>query len=342
MKHQIMPACYHPTTVVFVDDDRNYLTGLSVDLDVSKFSFKMIYEPVEAIEILRKYKPNLFTARSIKRPEENLFDHRNIDINVGRIWREIYNPYRFSEISVVVVDYAMPGMDGISFASKIRLLQNAPFKILLLTGEASAEKAVAAFNDKVIDKFVRKDAPNFEDVLNEAICELQKEYFLALSQLIMDSLVKNPEHPIVTWLDEPAFFNLFDQICKKHQIVEYYLTDVLGSFMFLDFEGNPSWLAVKNDEEMRAAYEVAESSGAEFPPELLKAMYDRKKILYLHGQSISVSDNPEEVQSGLHHAIELKGNKANYYYAYIDTPNAYDIDREMVLSYRAYRDQLAE
>ena len=329
-------ACYHPTTAFFIDDNRRYLANLSFDLDDSKFSSKFYFNPVDALEYLQeKYQINPFTNRCLTRPEESRFDHRNIEIDISAIRKEIYDPNRFEEISVIVVDYAMPNLNGLDLCLQ---LKHAPYKKLMLTGEAEEGIAIQAFNDGIIDKFIRKDIPNFSKVINSAIEELERQYFVDLSRIVIDSLTQDPNHPIVTWLDEPGFSELFEKVRRENDISEYYLTDAFGSFLFLDSQGNPSWLAVKSEDEMQAALEVAEGSDTPFPSDILSSMKKREKVLYMYHKG-GLCDNLEEAKRSLHPATKLKGRKTNYYYSLIKDSNAYDVDTDKILSFKTYQER---
>ncbi len=326
-------ACHHPTSVVFIDDNRKYLSTLNIKLDIRQFSPKFFFNSSEALSFLQSYEPNPFTKRCMSRPEESHFDHRNLEIDVRKIREELYNPARFDEISVVVVDYAMPGLNGLELCQQLK--ERRSYKIILLTGEADESKAVAAFNEGIIDKFLRKDLYDFHNVLNQTILNLQQDYFTNLSQLILDSLTKDHEHPIINWLDEPAFLELFDKIYQDHDFTEYYITDAFGSFMFLSYSGKPAWLVVKSEDEMVAAFEVADNSDTAFPKAMLEAMRDKRKVLYMHEGGLC--DDPLEAAQSLHPAKVLAGRKTRYYYAFIDDPLAYDIQPAKILSYEAYR-----
>lgn len=337
MNNSKISACYHPTTVVFIDDNRKYLTSLSFELDEAKFCPKLYYNPMDALQFLQnEYQVSPFTTKCLTRPEESRFDHRNIEIDISAIRREMYNPKRFDEISVIVVDYAMPTLNGLDLCLQ---LKHAPYKKLMLTGEAEEGIAIQAFNDGIIDKFVRKDTENFSTVVNSTIAELQNQYFEEMSRLIIDSLTKDRDHPIVTWLDETNFIELFDAINEQNDITEYYLSDAFGSFVFLDYEGNPSWLAVKSEDEMQAALEVAEGSDTPFPSDILAAMKKREKVLYMF-QKGGLCDDLEEAKKSLHPATRLKGRKSNYYYSLIKNPSAYEIDISKVVSYKTYLDEV--
>lgn len=336
MEWSKISACYHPTTIVFVDDNSKYLSKLLLMIDVERASPKTFDAPKETLEFLKNYTPNSFTHRCISRIEEDQFDHRNFNINIGQVHAQVFNPNRFDEISVLVVDYSMPSLTGAELCMQ---LKDAPYKKLMLTGEADEETAIKLFNNGIIDRFIRKDSPDFPEIITANIQELQQNYFLRLSQPIVDSLTQDLDHPIVNWLDEPIFLKLFNEICRENNIIEYYLIDAFGSFLLLDFEGKPSWLAVKGDGDMQAAFEVAEASDNSFPIPLLEKMYNRELLLYLPRGGLC--DDPDEAVTSLHPAKKLQGLKTNYYYTLIKNPYAYDINQNKIFSYKAYREKEA-
>lgn len=335
MEHLRIACCYFPTTVIFVDDNRKFHNNIKLSMDRKTAVYKFYNNPNEALQFLTglpKYAS--FLDKCLSRPEERHRDHRSIDVNVGVIHLEIYNPGRFDQVSVLVVDYAMPGMNGLEIS---RQLKNSPIKIILLTGEASEKLALEAFNKGEIHRFIRKDDANFNQILNEAISDLQNEFFKDQSEVIISSLTKNPGHPSCC-LDDPVFIEFFDKFCKKYQFTEYFLSEATGSFLFLDANGKPSWLIVKDEDEMEGAVSEAELSDAEVPPDVLVALKSKEKLLhrYSHADYFKL---PVEWMSLMHPAKKLEGRNT-YYYAYIDDPKAYPIDSSRVLSYAAYLEKL--
>lgn len=330
VKQQIIPACYFPTTVLFIDDDRSYLSGLRIKLNNEKYSPKFCYQGRRALEILQNYQPELCTQRAMYWDDTGL-DRRKIEVDVPTLREEIYEPERFSQISVIVVDHAMPDILGVDLCQQ---LQGKPFKKLMLTGEADEKLAVEAFNQGVIDMFIRKNTPNFYQLLNESICQLQQKYFQEISSIVLDSIIADPEFPNISWLNDPVFSKLFKQICEENKVTEYYLTDTYGSYLLLDANAKPSWLAVKDESGMGGTYEIGRDSDTPFPDEMLEEIKSGKKVLYLYEKG-GLTDDPEEAARSLHPATKLAG-KNTYYYAYIKAQNAYDIYPNDILSYNAY------
>jgi CheY-like chemotaxis protein len=334
MSNPAMPVCYHPTTVVFLDDNRKYLRELRLSLDEKKFAPRFFNDPQEALKFLKQYIPHPFVERCLTKPEETQLDHRSIDVDVPAIREEIYNPKRFAEISVLVIDYAMPNLNGLDICQE---LTNKPFKKILLTGEADEIIAVKAFNAKLIDKFIRKDTINFSETLNEAIQDLQHQYFQNLSNIVINSLNANPDFSDVTWVNDFAFLNLFKQITAEHHISEFYLMDTYGSYMLFDIDGNPQWLAVKDEDGMQGTYEVAEGSDKPFSSEMLKEIEKREKILFLYEGGFT--EDPDIFKKHFYPVKKLTG-KSLYYYALVQNPDTYNINRNKIASYRDYLEKI--
>ena len=136
---------YFPTTVVFVDDSASFLGNLSLQLDES-LAYRLFESPLEALECINAAngRPSLAqTYFSSYRDVESLSGaNRVIDVNVDKIHRQVYKEDRFKEISVVVVDYAMPEMDGLEFCRNIK---NSAIKKILLTGRADRKAGSQCF-----------------------------------------------------------------------------------------------------------------------------------------------------------------------------------------------------
>lgn len=335
-KHQV-PVCYFPTTVVFVDDNRHFLQSLPLRLDHHHIVPKLFSDPHTALQFLTvDYQIEPFTSRCFRQTGEETGSFHSIEIDVNAIHQEIYNQNRFLELATLVVDYSMPGLNGLELCRRVRERNNR-IKILLLTGEADEKLAVRAFNEGIIDKFLRKDTSDFHQEINAAIQELQYQYFQHLTELAFDGLINDP-HSSLMCLRDPAYVKLFTDIVAKNKIVEYYLTDTWGSFLLLDFQGKPFWLAVKNEQGMEDAYQVAFHADESFPEPLLAAMKNREKILCQYENELC--DNPAEAEKKLFPAQRFQG-KETYYYALIKDPKAFDVDPDKILSCRNYLEKLA-
>lgn len=333
-ENKFIPCCSFPTTVLLIDDDESFLESTSLKLG-RKIPRKCYSDPVAALNfLLEQYQANPFTKRCLLRPEERSRDHRNIDVDVQAIYKEIYNPARFTEISTVVVDFAMPGLNGLEVCQQ---LKGSRFKVVLLTGEADEKVAIDLFNKGIIDRFVRKDNPDFMNVLVLAINQLQEEYFKDLSEIVVNSLTKNPEYPPCC-LDDPVFVTFFNEFLGQHQFVEYFLLDATGSFLFLDASANPSMLIVKDETEMQGALCDAELSDTEVPADIFAAIKNKTMLLHRYIDE-DYKKQPAEWKTLLYPAKKLTG-RSTYYYSYVESAQSCPVDVSKVLAYKTYLSRL--
>lgn len=328
MKNEWISPIYFPTKIIFVDDNVNYLEQLRY-----KFSRKKhldIYsDPQKAYEFLsEKYTSKPFTNNCIQEFEDNSVDNRILNVNLRALRQEIHNPDRYNEIAVLVLDFAMPNLNGGELAEK---LKGYPFKIILLTGEADTKIAVELFNKGLISAYIRKDDPDFDSVLDAMIINLQQEYFKKQSTIIINSLEQTPDIQR-KWFKDPSFKKLFQKICDENNIVEYYLLDEQGSYQLLDAEGNVSFLAVADEEMMETYAMFAEDDKAS---ETMVNDLKSKKIIPFFYSDDDFDTRPSEWEKYLHPARLLKGND-NYYYAYITDTKTYDVDTSKIVSYRDF------
>ncbi len=335
MNDQRLMAYYYPTTVLLIDDNQRYLLGIKSGLNKKKASYALYNDPTAALNFLtHEYQADLLAQRCISSIEEEERDHRTIDVNISVINKEIFNPDRFNQVSVIVIDQEMPGMKGLDLCKKI---SNSSIKKLMLTGEATNEQAIDAFNNGVIDRFINKNSDNFNQILNDTVFELQQEYFKDLSATIISSIIHNYAHHPLSCLDDPVFIEHFNHLCQKHQFCEYYLADANGSFMFIDFNGKPSWLVVKDEQAMHATEFDAEVSDIKLPNKTMNSLKNREKVLYLHNDDDwFVTADEWEAHGFLHPVKRIEGNKQHYYLAYVDNPTTYSFEPNTVFSFKSH------
>ena len=280
-----------------------------------------------------EYQANPFIKRCLLQINDEHITHRSVDIDLQIISREIYNPLRYGEISVIVVDYAMPQSNGLDFARRAKA-KNPHFKILMLTGEADEATAIKAFNEGIIDLFIRKDAADFEQLINASINTLQHRYFQELSQPIMGGLTAYPKS--IACFYDSRFIQFFNRICEENHITEYYLTDTYGGFLLLNFEGVPTLLAIRDEEGMEDNYQISSFSDQSFPQPLLQDLKNRDKMLVLFQECIC--DDPVQAQKYIVPSYKFSGSHL-YYYSLVENLRDYPISAEKIFSCRAYLDE---
>ncbi len=330
MKQARLSLCYYPTTTLFIDDNRDFLDILQIGL-TPYLHGQYLDNPSQVLQYLNnEYDLQPFTQFCLQNNSEEPVDHFTLNLNIRNIHQTLYHAKRFAEIAVIVVDYAMPDMDGLKLCQKIT---NPYLKKIMLTGEADLALAIKAFNEGDIHKFIVKNSQDLTETLLEAIQDLQKQYFIELTDSIFNRNLKNSQRPLAC-LNDPTFVQFFEALCQVNAICEYYVMDNQGSFLLLDSRGRASWLAVKTVSDMENYFAYAEQEQA--PDSVITALKNKTGIVYFHTDH-DLNATPDTWENFLYPAQPLQGEQL-YYYAYIDDTSAYDISANKIVSYEQYLD----
>lgn len=331
MRAQYIPPFYFPTTVVFIDDNADFLANLSLQLDAN-LAFQLYDSPNTALAMINtkanatKSLDKFFAYyRSI---ELSPFNDHVVGINPDKIHREIHNENRFKQISVIVVDYDMPSMNGLDFC---RQLTDPALKKILLTGKADEKTAVQAFNQGIIDCFIPKHDVTAISSLNHAIKDLQQSFFLEIENSLANMLTTG----FYTFLNDPIFIAEFRKICTSYKIVEFYLSSKPEGILMFTADAVPILLLVQTDEELFSQYEIAFDQAA--PEELLSALKSNEFVPYFWRTKGVYRPECIDWHQYLFSADVLKGQKW-YYYSLIKNPAG--VKLEGVISYNQFIEQL--
>lgn len=324
----MIPCCYFPTEVVLVDDNAIFLNRLQLDLgDNSKVT--AFTNPKEALEYLRKksHLSNDFVNKYLEHSINNNGEvtRKGTLVKIGQLHQEIYNPKRFEIISVVVVDYAMPQMNGQQFCNA---LEGVYYKVLMLTGEADNKIAVDLFNQGIIHKFLLKAQKNYVEEVVRDIEELRRQYFISLSQVFTDLLGTD----LTAILSDPAYIEKYNHLCKENNIVESYLLDDSGSQLLLDASGKQMrWFIVKTNEDLQTFYEIA-SDEEQDNSSVSSALYNREKITHF----FTIQDSMEPPKKWRLYKADKINGKNTYYYSVVKGAENMPIEVEKILPYETF------
>lgn len=276
---------YHPSTVVFLDDNHEFLRDLEVRLP-ERMAYILHHDPAEALVDVNRYAASATLATRCFSLTE--YDPRSrtpsvIEFDVGLIEEEVTSIERFDRTSVVVVDYAMPAMNGLEFCERI----DDPYvKKMLLTGAADEKLAVTAFNDGLIDRFVLKNQPDSLEQMLRFTGELQIAHFRRQQTVLAAALSLNPP----PFLEDHALIDHITRLAARRGYVEHYLVGDPPGFMLLTAAGRVERLVVLSDEDFDRQTRQVEDHGA--PQRWVEAMQARTKVLCLY-ESL-VGQNPSD------------------------------------------------
>lgn len=299
---------YYPTTIVCVDDDNLFLRTLSQFLKESSL-ISCFNAPKNAVSFFQKYTPILpkidFLRGCLETDKYDMLKHMPVDLNASSLKELRNNELRHSEVSVLITDYNMPEMNGIDLCRELREL---PMKKILLTGEADYQQAVAAFNEGIIDSFVRKDSPTIADDIFFQIQKLTKEYFIENTKRLLSHL----ETDYLLPLSDPKFIAFFNEWCKKHHICEYYLIDKVGNFLLIDEQGNKSYFIVHTDRTLNNFIEL--HGDDEDAIDFIRAVKSREKVPFF-GEGTEGWELALKQWAGCFYSPEILVGAEKYYWA---------------------------
>ncbi len=272
-----MHPFFYPTTTMIIDDEPILLESLNSSLS-ENFLCKCFNNTQAALDYANALNNNTLNIENFFSPPTDKLEissHIQGDIFIklkAAYWFHImHKNIRFQELSIAVVDYRMPFMNGIELCRKLKGL---PMKKIMLTGLASKELAVEAFNEKIIDSFILKQEHDLINRLTKDIEDLKHQYFIDKTKTVKFAFSQSDTQ----FINDTVFEKTFEQILQDHKIIEYYLNASPPSVLVIPANGTPSIMLVYNSECMRANYEIAQEYGA--PQELLEVLSQLKHITF--------------------------------------------------------------
>lgn len=323
---------FYPTTVMFVDDNQRFLTNLGSRLG-QPGAYRFFVSPHDALSFLLGRAGPSATSGCVSLFADNpnpVGDHV-IRLDLRSIVRTLLNPARFAEVSVVVINYDMPGINGLELC---RQLADLPAKKLLFTGSADEKLAVEAFNEGVIDGFLAKGEPEVFERLAERITDLRARYFADLSRFVDEALSLDS----MEFLRDPAFSRFFEGLCRERGVAEYYVSNEPTGLVLVDEEGAVSLLAVQSERQLAQTQEMALELGVE--ESLVDELAARRAMpVFWWGEGVS-EGNPRMWEAHLQPIQPLEGG---YYYALVEGVE-WPLDEPAPLSFKRYleRQRVAE
>ena len=241
-----LPLFYYPNTWVLVDDNHTVLNTMTEAFS-KKCAVKSFLSSEECLRFLKNYISPLskynFIESDINDENYGLSAKNPMNLDITKIAKLREDKHRHHEITVAILDYQMPIMNGLTLAERI---QDFPIQKILLTGDITEIKAIEGFNKNLIQKFIQKSSVSMLKDLDNYTEELSSRYFEHLTKPILAHI----EAENKTALSDPVFIDFFEEHCRKNSIKEYYLVDKNGSFLCVDAEGKQSFLVVHTDKSM--------------------------------------------------------------------------------------------
>nr|WKF59098.1 hypothetical protein HUO10_003607 [Paraburkholderia busanensis] len=322
---------YFPTTATFVDDSPTFLSNLCLQLD-PQLAFQLFSSPAEALQAVNNAPRPGSAEEPLFAPFRDRTDEdvaqQVISLSVNTVRNQVYNPLRFRAMSVVVVDYDMPGMNGLEFC---RRMTDPAVRKIMLTGKADEHIAVQSFNEGIIHRFIRKQDAAAIPALNRAVRELQSAYFDNVCHSIVDTLALSE----YAFLRDEVLAERVAELSASLGVVEHYISYCPNGLLMLDNRGHAYLLIIHTPETLRGVREIAVEQDA--PAAFLAALDSRRSVPYFWETEGNYPDQCASWEDYMHPATILSGRQ-DYVYAVISNPPGLDLER--VTSYDAYLDKL--
>ncbi len=249
---EILPGCFFPTEVVFIDDSEIYLQTLAffAENHFKHINLKTFSKPQEALDYMLS-KPKFSYERFFQTEDTFCSNCYAMKLNVFSLHKMIYDFNRFSQISVILTDYDLgpDQMNGVDFCKKI-IDKN--IQKILFTGQTDRNFVIQAFNENYIEKYVPKQEVKHLETIINLIIQAQENYFFENTKAIQIALKKDINFPLAIYSDN--FQAYFRDFIHKNNIKEYYLLDAVGSYLLIDNENRLKVLFVQNEDQCLANY----------------------------------------------------------------------------------------
>jgi CheY-like chemotaxis protein len=246
------PLFHRPGTVVFLDDDPDYLEMLALVLP-RQWHVKLFLRPHECIHYLQQEPP--FWEADAWEQQQLVVQWRAGKPLVPQIlgyWSKYTERYALTR--VCVFDYSMPAMDGLTALGE---LVDWPGSRVLLTGQADEQVAVRAFNRGLIDQFIAKQTPDISRRLIESVDHLLETPNARHAQIWRATLTPDQN----ALLRNTSVARDLAAFAAKRWVEYVVIGDPFG-ILGMDSQGNVSWLQLETREGLKALAELAEIEGA--------------------------------------------------------------------------------
>lgn len=249
-----LPPYFHPTTICLVDDNQSFLRSLQRALP-SDWPVQAFVDAPPAMAFLNRPTALAPLVDRCFALEQRGGDDAVIRFDLGLIEQEINHVERFERVSVAVIDYAMPTMDGLELCAA---LSDPYVQRAMLTGVADEKLAVQAFNEGLLERFSAKHRLSTAAEIFQFINEARHAYFDQHTGRLQSNLALDPPG----FLLEPAVADAVWTLMEREQLVEYYLVMDPPGLLLLTAEGALKRLLVLSESERDGQCQMLTLAGA--------------------------------------------------------------------------------
>lgn len=249
-----LPLIHRPGSILFLDDDVDYLEMLGMvipgHIQIELFSRPAGFGRRMEAETARWEADASLQLQLIDRWRNGV----PLLPQILRYWST--QPDRYRLVQSCVVDYAMPGTDGLTV---LNTLLDWPGSRVLLTGQADEQIAVKAFNSGLIDQFVPKQTHDITRHLLGVLRKLANTPHVRLNTLWRSVLTQEQQ----SLLQIPAVVEALQHLSQTRWVEHVVLGAPFG-MLGVTVEGRCEWLQLEPVAGLPGLAELAGSAGMDF------------------------------------------------------------------------------
>lgn len=254
MVKKLVPTHKYKTSVLFFDDDVDYLKFLKDNLISDKYNFYFVSniddfnDLITASENIRRTLPEPFIKLDNELSDD--LKHEVFDFNISNlnVLKKINN--KSFEVSTVFIDddLKISDYDGFSLCES---LEGFSFNKILLTGQNDRVKALKAMNSDAVDLYIEK----FNTELNLASEQNIIEKILGTLDKVTDKFFINKNTYINELITDLNFRKLFSLMVEKYNASSYYLSD-RETFLITEYGGSDIHLKCWHKNKFQEYYQL--------------------------------------------------------------------------------------
>ncbi len=269
------------------------------------------FDPVHALDYINRPQE----LRSLANRCFSAHEHSSrqlFRLDIDQIEQEINIVQRFDRLSVVIVDYSMPAIDGLELCAQIH---DPSVGKILLTGVADEKMAVEAFNAGIINRFISKSHPEASDQICEYALDMQNAYFRNQAEQVRRTLVL--AGPI--FLDDPNVAHWVRRLMLRKNFCEYYMVSKPPGLLLLNPAGAIAQLVVLSGNQCDEQANYAELHGA--PPSIVQRLRKRSHVgFFLDDPASYVGGEDYPWDEFVKRATRLGEDNHHWYAALFNSP----------------------
>lgn len=241
---------FHPGSILLLDDEEEFLQSLRslLGLDHAVLGYS---SADQALSHIRRSQTIAAEAFDLIGQSGAMADgngtgpgDRLVLFKSETLHQTGFSPARYNLTPIVIVDEVMPEMRGLEFC---HLLRDTGIKTILLTGAMTdPSQTIEAFNSGKIDRFISKGDPNILSLVEKAIHDLQREYFVEKLAPLSAAVRATATH----MMTDDQLQTLFDHIHTEFPFSEYFYHGRSGGYLLRTKSGETRMCLFSTLEEL--------------------------------------------------------------------------------------------